>query len=52
MILPGIAPIYVFLWPRISASSLKPPNEILTYSLPSDSAIDFPSDVFPTPGGP
>ena len=29
IILPGIAPIYVLRCPLISASSLKPPNEIL-----------------------
>ena len=52
MILPGIAPIYVFLCPLISDSSLSPPKEILTYSLPKASAIDFPNEVLPTPGGP
>ena len=52
MILPGNAPMYVLLCPRISASSLTPPNEILTNSLPIDLAIDFPRDVLPTPGGP
>ena len=52
IILPGIAPIYVFLCPRISASSRKPPRDILTYFLPMASAIDLPKEVFPTPGGP
>ena len=52
IILPGIAPIYVFLCPLISASSLKPPNDTLSYFLPKASAIDLPNDVFPTPGGP
>ena len=52
MILPGIAPIYVFLCPLISDSSLRPPSDILTYSLPKALAIDLPSDVLPTPGGP
>ena len=47
-----MAPIYVFLWPLISASSRKPPKDILMYFRPKDSATDFPSDVLPTPGGP
>ena len=51
-ILPGRAPMYVFLCPLISASSLIPPSEIRTYFLPNASAIDFPNEVFPTPGGP
>ena len=44
--------MYVLLCPLISASSLTPPKEILTNSLPIDFAMDFPNDVFPTPGGP
>ena len=52
MIFPGIEPIYVFLCPLISASSLTPPNESLINSLLTDLAIDSPNDVFPTPGGP
>ena len=36
----------------ISASSLNPPNEILAYFLFNEFAIDLPSEVFPTPGGP
>ncbi len=52
IILPGIDPIYVLLCPLISASSLTPPKAILIYLLPVALAIDFPSDVFPTPGGP
>ena len=44
--------MYVFLWPLISDSSLNPPRDILTYSLPKAFAIDLPNDVFPTPGGP
>ena len=49
---PGIAPIYVFLCPLISDSSWSPPKDILTYFLPIASAIDFPNEVLPTPGGP
>ena len=52
IIRPGIAPIYVFLCPLISASSRKPPNDILSYFLPRASAIDFPNEVLPIPGGP
>ncbi len=52
MIFPGSAPMYVLLWPRISASSLTPPREILTNFLPSALAIDFAREVLPTPGGP
>ena len=44
--------MYVFLCPLISASSLNPPSETLTYSLSIDLAIDLPSEVLPTPGGP
>ncbi|OQC48611.1 MAG: hypothetical protein BWX58_01114 [Deltaproteobacteria bacterium ADurb.Bin026] len=51
-ILPGIEPTYVLLWPLISASSFTPPSDILTNFLPIALAIDFPSEVFPTPGGP
>ena len=42
----------VLLCPRISASSLIPPTDILTNSLFVAFAIDFPNEVFPTPGGP
>ena len=52
MIFPGKEPIYVLLWPLISASSLIPPKDILTNFLPVALAIDFPNEVFPTPGGP
>ena len=52
MILPGSAPIYVLLCPRISASSLTPPKDILTNFLPMALATDLPKDVLPTPGGP
>ena len=52
MILPGSAPTYVLRCPLISASSLMPPREILTNFLPSALAMDFPSEVLPTPGGP
>lgn len=52
IIVPGIDPMYVLLWPLISASSLTPPKAILANFLPRASAIDFPNEVFPTPGGP
>ena len=42
----------MFFCPFISASSLTPPKDILTKSLPVAFAIDFPKDVLPTPGGP
>ena len=52
MIVPGIAPTYVRRWPRISASSRTPPSEMRTKLRPSARAIDCPSEVLPTPGGP
>ena len=52
MIWPGSAPMYVRRWPRISASSRMPPSDTRTNLRPSDCAIDFASDVLPTPGGP
>ena len=52
MIVPGIAPMYVRRWPRISASSRTPPTEMRTNLRPVVRAIDWPSDVLPTPGGP
>ena len=52
MIVPGIAPMYVRRWPRISASSRTPPALMRSNSRPSARAIDLPSDVLPTPGGP
>ena len=52
MILPGIAPTYVLLCPRISASSFTPPRHIRTYSLLSDCATERAILVFPVPGGP
>jgi hypothetical protein len=39
-------------WPRISDSSRTPPTEILSNLRPIAVAIDLPSDVLPTPGGP
>ena len=36
----------------ISASSLTPPKEILTYFLLRAFAIEWAIDVLPTPGGP
>ena len=39
-------------WPRISASSRTPPDEMRAKVRPSARAIDCPSDVFPTPGSP
>jgi hypothetical protein len=52
MIRPGSAPMYVRRWPRISASSWMPPRLIRTNLRPIALAIDLPSDVLPTPGGP
>ena len=52
MIVPGIAPMYVRRWPRISDSSRTPPTEMRANLRPSAWAIDCPSDVLPTPGGP
>ena len=52
MIVPGIAPMYVRRWPRISASSRTPPTESRTNLRPTVRAIDCPSEVLPTPGGP
>ncbi len=49
---PGIAPTYVRRWPRISASSRTPPTEMRANSRPRARAIDWPSEVLPTPGGP
>src|ERR1700759_1022298 len=49
---PGRAPMYVRRWPRTSASSRTPPSGTRTYLRPSDDAIDLPSEVLPTPGGP
>ena len=44
--------MYVRRWPRISASSRMPPSEMRWNFRPSARAIDRPSDVLPTPGGP
>src|ERR1700674_17062 len=52
MILPGNAPMYVRRCPRISASSRMPPSDMRTNFLSNARAIDLPSEVFPTPGGP
>ena len=52
MIRPGIAPRYVRRWPRISASSCTPPRLSRTKRRPIARAIDWPTEVFPTPGGP
>ena len=52
MILPGIAPMYVRRWPRISASSRTPPSDRRTNLRPVARAIDRASEVLPTPGGP
>jgi hypothetical protein len=40
MILPGIAPMYVRRWPRISASSRTPPSDMRTNLRPIARAID------------
>ena len=52
MIEPGIEPMYVRRWPRISDSSRTPPTDRRTNFRPSAFAIEWPSDVLPTPGGP
>ena len=52
MIVPGIAPMYVRRCPRISDSSRTPPTEMRENLRPSARAIEWPSDVLPTPGGP
>ena len=52
MIVPGIAPMYVRRWPRISDSSRTPPTEMRANFRPRARAIDLPSEVLPTPGGP
>jgi ATP-dependent Lon protease len=43
---------YFLRCPRISASSCTPPKDIRTYFRLRADAMDFPSDVLPTPGGP
>ena len=52
MMRPGSAPMYVRRWPRISASSRTPPSEMRWKLRPSADAIERPSEVLPTPGGP
>src|SRR5580693_392227 len=52
MIRPGSAPMYVRRCPRISASSRMPPRDMRTNFLSRARAIDRPSEVLPTPGGP
>ena len=52
MICPGSAPMYVRRCPRISASSRTPPSDMRTNFRPVALAIDIPSEVLPTPGGP
>jgi hypothetical protein len=44
---PGILPMYVLRWPRISASSLTPPSDNRINFLPSAPAIDEANDVLP-----
>ena len=44
--------MYVRRWPRISASSWMPPRLMRMNLRPIALAIDLPSDVLPTPGGP
>ena len=44
--------MYVLLWPLISASSRTPPRDIRVNFLLVALAIDSPSEVLPTPGGP
>ena len=50
MIEPGIEPMYVRRWPRISDSSRTPPTDSRTNLRPSAFAIECPSEVLPTPG--
>jgi hypothetical protein len=52
MITPGSAPMYVRRCPRISASSLTPPALMRSNLRPIAAAIERPSEVLPTPGGP
>src|SRR6056297_789436 len=52
IILPGMAPIYVRLWPLISASSRTPPSDRRANSRPVARATDLATEVLPTPGGP
>ena len=52
MSLPGIAPMYVRRWPRISASSRTPPSDRRTNLRPVARAMLFARLVLPTPGGP
>ena len=49
---PGSEPMYVRRCPRISASSRTPPSDMRTNLRPSARAIERPSEVLPTPGGP
>ena len=49
---PGIEPIYVLRWPRISLSSRTPPKDIRTNLRPMARAMDLAKEVFPTPGAP
>ncbi len=49
---PGIAPMYVFLWPRISASSSTPPRLMRTNLRPRERAMELATEVLPVPGGP
>ena len=49
---PGSAPTYVRRCPRMSAASETPPSEMRSNLRPSAFAMDLPSEVFPTPGGP
>src|SRR6186997_857543 len=44
--------MYVRRWPRISASSRMPPSEMRWNVRPSARAMERPSEVLPTPGGP
>ncbi|KAG1223048.1 hypothetical protein G6F68_020455 [Rhizopus microsporus] len=51
-ILPGMEPMYVRRWPRISASSRTPPKAMRTNLRFVALAMDWPREVLPTPGGP
>ena len=52
MMRPGMAPMYVRRWPRISASSRTPPRLTRTNPRPMAVAMERPRLVLPTPGGP
>ena len=52
MIRPGMAPMYVFRCPRMSASSRTPPRLSRAHLRFIARATDMATEVLPTPGGP